>query len=485
MKKHLILLLCILFVSPLVFTDDEQLHSVQLRIDTPRQVIRGFGACGAWFEDEYMRYSEEERREFTDLLFDPDIGLGLSIYRTRIYHQARGDEVAEPFDPENRHVVAIGRFCQELASRYDLTFKAAPWTPPPWMKTNTSSRGGELKKEFYPDYAAYLVKMVTHLRDEYGVTLDVLSVQNEADSKKQWDSCVWSAEQLTEFTRDHLLPAMNDAGLEDLKLTVNEQTAWTDRTINKILDDPVLAKEIDIASAHQYWGAHRRDRIRPFEKARDLGLDVWMTEFYYGNYLLKNRRHDEDGANEIETPKTFTEMDRTLALARIQHDSLTKAEVNAWLFWWLFTSKNNSIQGLVRAHQSFPDQKEGPLTGYTVNTWAYGLGQFSRFVRPGSIRIPVEPSEPEDGILLSAYRRPDNRIALVAINLSQEDARVSPKTSAPVNWQAARTSAEENLQAVDAVKNGTFLLKARSITTFLSQPNSGEALLSSMLQRYL
>lgn len=466
MKK---LLLIIGFLS---FTSSSQADSpLRLVIDPSisHQVIRGFGGSGAWHDDEYLRYSEEERRAFTDFLFDPEKGIGLHIYRTRVFPDAMGEERSEPFNWNDRNIVAIGTFCKEIDERYDLTLKAAPWTPPDWMKTNKSSWGGSLEAEFYGAYADYLVTTLSGMKERYGIAFDVLSVQNESDSAKRWDSCVWSAEQLTVFTRDHLLPALEKANLTDVKLMVNEDTTWTDKTINEILEDPVLAENIDIAAAHQYWRGHRRERIKPFEKAKDLGLDVWMTEFYYGDYLLKGRTHDEDGAQEIETPATFTELDRTLSLARIQHDALTRAEVNAWLFWWVFSTREKNVQALISANQNFKET-EGQLTGFTIHKWAYGLGQYSKFVRPGSVRIQAEIKGAPEEVMISAYRRPDKRLVLVAVNLSGEPLKISSGGAGVGSWSVYRTSETENLALVKVQEAESFELAPRSITSFLSAP---------------
>ena len=43
-----------------------------------------------------------------------------------------------------------------LAISPHLHILASPWTPPSWMKSNDSAKGGTLKPEFYPTYAAYL-----------------------------------------------------------------------------------------------------------------------------------------------------------------------------------------------------------------------------------------------------------------------------------------------------------------------------------------
>lgn len=446
--------------------------TLQIDVGDTHQTIRGFGASGAWYDDDYLRFPEEDRRAFTDFLFDEHSGLGLQIYRTRVYPLAMGDESKTPFDWSNENIVAIAQFCKELDDRYDLTLKASPWTPPPWMKSNKSSKGGRLLPEFYPDYAEYLTTYLAGMRDRFGVEFDVLSVQNEADSIKTWDSCVWTANELTVFTRDHLVPAMKNAGLDHVKIMVNEETAWTDRTINEILEDSILAEEIDIAAAHLYYRSHKPERNQPFEKAQALGLDVWMTEFYYGDYLIRKGRHDDEIALAGKDKNAFTPIDRTLSLASIQHDSLTQANVNAWLFWWALSPSNKKVQALLTSNEAY-EKTDGPITaGWYAHKWAYGLGQFSKFVRPGSVRVEANLESKIPDIHASAYQRPDGRLTLVVINSGDQASMLNiERTDQPTTqkWALWRTSEKEDLARLAELEGSRVRLPARSITTLVAR----------------
>merc|ERR1739848_589246 len=72
----------------------------------------------------------------------------------------------------------------------------------------------------------------------------------------------------------------------------------------------------------------------------------------------------------------------------------------------------------------------------------YYMGQFSKFILPGSRRVPisvtgsarhVEPGRPygtctaEDGLQAVAFERPDARIALVVLNCGDEPLRFKLK----------------------------------------------------------
>ena len=75
------------------------------------------------------------------------------------------------------------------------------------------------------------------------------------------------------------------------------------------------------------------------------------------------------------------------------HNDLTKANLNAWHYWWLYCSNNS-----------------GCLYDTGTKVWAkrlWAMGNFSRFVRPGWKRVDTSGAAPS-GVLVSAYINPAN-----------------------------------------------------------------------------
>ncbi len=74
----------------------------------------------------------------------------------------------------------------------DLTFIAAPWTPPRSMKFPPIRRfGGWLKPWCYNRYANYLKNWLSAYEKE-GIKIDFLSPQNEPFASQIWESCRYS-----------------------------------------------------------------------------------------------------------------------------------------------------------------------------------------------------------------------------------------------------------------------------------------------------
>ena len=94
--------------------------------------------------------------------------------------------------------------------------------------------------------------------------------------------------------------------------------------------------------------------------------------------------------------------------------------------------------------------------------WA--LGNWSRFVRPGSVRLDV-PDMPQD-LLASAWQCPDGKMAIVVVTDSTEIRRVElPGIESP--YEAWETSEAHNLECVGVGLAGGYAFPARSITTLL------------------
>ena len=96
------------------------------------------------------------------------------------------------------------------------------------------------------------------------------------------------------------------------------------------------------------------------------------------------------------------------------------------------------------------------------------LGNFSRFVRPGAVRLEVKGDMSADGLMLSAYRNANGKRVIVAINYSDHprDIRIN---AAGKQAAAYRTSdiPGEDLKYIGKVNLKKTTLPARSVTTFV------------------
>jgi O-glycosyl hydrolase len=98
------------------------------------------------------------------------------------------------------------------------------------------------------------------------------------------------------------------------------------------------------------------------------------------------------------------------------------------------------------------------------------LGNYSRFVRPGMVRIKCEvaPAQSyENGLLASAYAGTDGRRVVVLVNLSREEMRCDLGFDEKVEVYV--TSSETNLKRSQQ-SSAAIALPARSVGTVLLPP---------------
>jgi O-glycosyl hydrolase len=418
-----------------------------------RQVLDGFGSSTAWYADELADFDADARASLLRFLFDRDSGLGLSLHRIRIAPEPAENPRGPAYDWEDPTLAKQLALLRQIQTAYSPRFLASPWTPPSWMKDNASTKnGGRLLPEHYDRYAALLAEWTAGVRQR-GIPVALLSLQNEPEEAKRWESCVWTPAELATFAGRHLVPALDARGL-DLPLLANEFTRWDDRELDQLLAHPdTPASRLTHAAAHLYKKSHRR--LRPFPGAAARGLTLWMTEFYVGDYLFNTRPIDETT--------------RGLVLAAAIHDTLVVAEARAFFFWWSVAPPSKRPEGLVTAW--FEPPARAPFSRWEPAPHAYFFGQYSRFLPPGSRRLAADALALPEGVRLSAFVRPDGARVLVALNAGAEALQLRVDLDSPRAFAAFRSSATERLDPAPApaTEAAALLLSLapRSATTYL------------------
>ena len=417
-----------------------------------KQVIDGFGASGAFRQaGSLMIFPEISRQKILDLLFSQQAGIGLTIVRNLVGDSA--DSGATPsIEPKEGEWNWTGDedqiWLMNEAKKYGVTrFISTVWSPPAWMKTNNSAvNGGELKPEKYQAYAEYLANYVQGYQQHHDLDIYAVSPANEPDLTTAYSSCRWTSLQFKEFIKNYLIPVFKKDNIK-AKVIMPEQMNFDDAYAYDTLKDPAGAAGVDIIGTHDY-----DFQVREFPLAKDTGKAIWETE-------VSNLK-EVDGT-----------IDDGLKYAELIHDQMTITGINAWLYWWFVTSKENGGQALIGI---------APDRTFQVYKRLYTIGNFSRFVRPGYVRIDASLNSvpnPVPNVLVSAYKdKTSGKFAIVAINKGDSDQIVNFKLNnfpALNSVSAYRTSASENLAKLSpiAVSDGVLmaLLRNNSVTTFVDR----------------
>lgn len=296
---------------------------------------------------------------------------------------------------------------------------ASPWSPPPALKTNNNIVGGSLLPSEYGGYVAHLNGFLDVMATN-GSPVAVVSLQNEPDIAVTYESAFWTPTEFQVFCRDY-------AGAIGAPVMMPESFRFDPAVSNPTLNDPAAAANVAYIGGHLYGTG-----VRDYPLARALGKPLWMTE-----YLV----NDQTLSSALGTAEQIT-------------DSVTVGHMSAYIWWKTIGNAN----GLLNA--AGDPQRRG-----------FVMGQFSRFVRPGDVRVHVSGNT--GPLALSAFRDPvSGRFAIVAVNNTtrSETQRFDLSGPVPSTVTPWMTSATQSLAAQSsvAVSGGSFTyeLPAQSIVTF-------------------
>jgi glucosylceramidase len=370
------------------------------------QTITGFG--GAFTESAayaLSKVSPEKRTEAIRAYFDPKDGIGYTLCRTHInscdfsldnyaYAEVEGDTELKHFDISRDRKLLIPLIKDAMAvpgARFKLL--ASPWSPPAWMKTNGDmNHGSQLKPEYRPAWALYYAKYIKAYREE-GIEIWAITVQNEPAAVQTWDSCIWSAEEEGQFVRDHLGPTLRSQGLETIKVLVwdhNKDIIF--ERVEPILSDPRTAAYVWGVGFHWYSG----DQFENLDK---------VHRAFPEKHLLFTEGCQEGGVH----PGSW-------ALGeRYAHDII--GDMNNWTVGWIDWNMVLDQRGGPNHVGNFCDAPiiaDAEKNSLMYQSSYYYLGHFSKFIRPGAVRIgcAVKNSPLE----VTAFKNEDGSIAVPIMN---------------------------------------------------------------------
>lgn len=352
------------------------------------QEIDGFGVSQSADVYADQIYNHNERDKLMDLLFSKTEGIGLSILRSEV-----GSGLNMPTIHPDKHTWNFEEYTpeqwvmKEARKRGVETFMSTVWSPPAWMKTSGRIvRGGRLKREYYDEYARYLANYIKGYKKHHGVSIDAISIANEPEYAAAWQSNLWGGEDFRVFVRDYLKPIFEKENV-NAKIIVGEEGTWTDKRLQPIYNDPKALDSVDIIASHYYRG-----KPYVFENAKNNGKKVWLTE-------------------TSETILSSTGFKDGVKWSRYIHNFLTKADVNAFIYWLGASYKTNN-ESLIRLTDK---------NNYIDAKRLYSMGNFSKFIKPGYKRIEITEN-PTGNIHLSAYKdEKTGDVVIVAVNDGQNN----------------------------------------------------------------
>jgi glucuronoarabinoxylan endo-1,4-beta-xylanase len=233
--------------------------------------------------------------------------------------------------------------------------------------------------------------------------------------------------------------------------------------MNGTYNNPTATARLDIAAAHLYGG----DPSLVFQNALTHGKKIWETEASLSHHVW-----DIGGA---------------LSWATTIHQSLTNAQVSGWV-WWLLA--------LWPDDQALISLDNASTGAFSVSKTLWALGNFSKFIRPGFVRIEttthVGPNLSDilkySNLLTSAYKDlATGQFVIVAINIGTSGLDVNFNFSTSVFTGGSVTpyitSNGENLAPQPAVSlANTITIPAQSIVSYVASHPSMAPVLYLLLR---
>jgi len=380
-----------------------------------RQRIDGFGASSG--------FRSSLTTNQPDLFFSTNTGVGLSLLKSVI--------VAGTTVEAN-----VMQMAQARGARVWCT----PYSPDAVFKNNGSIDGGSFLSASNQAYASELAGFVSGMEQNYGVNIYALSIQNEPDIAANYQSCLWTPQQIHDFV-PYLRSALLASNVASTKIMLAEDDNWQTNYYLTTMSDPAVATNVGIIACHDYDGSPPSILPVPLPRLANTNAAFWESEVSTYNPF--------DGS-----------MTNAIYWANRIHLFMTVAGVNAFNYWWLIVENTNDNEGLT------------DLSGNPAKR-LYVLGNYSRFVRPGFYRIGVSNNAPT---WISAYKDPvSGNFAIVAANSSfntvtQVFNLASFTASSVTPWITSDTLSLSN-QAPVGITNSAFAyaLPPLSVVTFAGQ----------------
>ncbi|MBV4357260.1 glycoside hydrolase family 30 protein [Pinibacter aurantiacus] len=381
--------------------------TIHVDVSKTYQTIDGFGYCltgGSAFHLYNM--NKADRAALLKELFATDANnIGVSYLRLSIGASDLDAKVFSYNDlPSSETDTAMQKFSiapdkqflipmlkEILAINPSIKILGSPWSPPTWMKTNNNSKGGSLKKEYYNAYAKYFVKYIQAMKAE-GITIDVITVQNEPLHPGNNPSLLMQANEQADFIKQSLGPAFRANNIATKIIVYDHNCDRPDYPVT-IYNDKEAAQYVDGAAFHLYAGP-----IDTLSMLHDAfpAKNLYFTEEWVGA--------------PGDMPVDFKWHTKNVIIGTMRNWCKTALEWNlAANSQWQPHTPGGCTECLGAVTIDGNNVKRNPAY--------YIIAQASKFVRPGSVRIASD--EPQ-GLANVAFKTTDGRKVLIVLNESEQ-----------------------------------------------------------------
>ena len=501
---------------------------VTIRPAETYQTLRDFGASDCWTAEYVSDYFTADREKAARWLFSQEVdgqgnpeGIGLSCWRVNLGAGSAEQGSNSNIEDETRrgecYLKQDGTYdwsrCngqqwfmqQAKAYGVDHFLLFSNSAPVYYTKNGLANAGGKniscnLKDDCYDDFAEFLATTTKHFVDEgYNVTLVDPVNEPRFDWKDGQEGSPWENSNIGRLVRA-LDQSIQRRGLST-QILIPEASSWdlvyggSGRASRQIASffgsgssDYVgnLPTVAPLVAGHSYWTFTTnsdlegvRQQVR--DEAAKYGVQAIQTEWS----ML-----DAAPATSAGFPASYdaaSKMDIALYMAKLICCDLTFGNMVGWHYWTAFAQERWSQKNrfyLIRMNaagdsgdESYADVKQGGRLTADKNLWV--LGQYSRFIRPGYQRVALDGAAEMNGLLGSAWRKPDGtELVCVLVNMSRSVRRLnlSAEGQYVTTVKAYVTDKDRNLRLMPVDDLSALEVPARSVTTLVLKTGSADGI---------
>jgi O-glycosyl hydrolase len=340
------------------------------------QTIEGFGGFGA--QDVYWSNGPFTSAAFVDNLIND---LGLTILRDNIptdFEDVNDDNDPNSTNLSNFHYNSLNNHFQYLKDMKTAGLNkliVSCWSGPAWMKTNNNVNGdkadapaynpdptsanNQLRTDMYEEFAERCVAYIKVIKQETGIDVYAISLQNEPRFTEPYESCVFNGEALRDLVKVVGKRFTGD-GIKT-KIFMPEDIGYIDGVsgmVQPALNDPDARKYISIIAVHGY----ALDGVT----ADSPDAQTWQTMYSWGaQYNMPLWMTETSGFSNA--------MKGAMDLGKAMYTAINFGNVSGWLHWQLSQQTLDTYSLM-----SSSDEKS---KRYFVSK------NFYRYIRPGDYRI--------------------------------------------------------------------------------------------------
>jgi glucosylceramidase len=354
------------------------------------QTIIGFGA--SFLESGAIclnSLDSAQQEKVLQALFDPDKGAGFTAMKTDI---AASDEMpAGPFYSYDDHPGDVGMklfsiqrdlapnglvpFIKRARGYGQFIIQATMDYPPDWMLFDVN-QNQDVNPKYFDALARYYLRYLREYAKQ-GISIDYLSEFNEP--------LIYTkirADKIRDLLRDHVGPLL---AREEVKTRIQPCEYNTRERAYKywpvILDDP-QARKYTAAILYHGYDFKDYDKIAALHK-RYPDLPLWMTEVCHA--------YEAGTAKSMVLPN-LDYADGDFWGTQIFND--LESGASAWIYWDMILDEKGGPWAVSPVHGNPDPNVQHPVvvidrskkqTTYTA--LYYYLAHFSKFVRPGAVRV--------------------------------------------------------------------------------------------------